>query len=198
VLRFWLSALATMLCCVSAWAQSTDHVEVFGGYSFVTGDFTGTFADRSTHLLNGWNASAAFKPNRFFSFVADFSGYYPSYTEPGVGALTFSARSHSFLFGPQASLRLSKVEPFAHVLLGLTHVSYPVPSGGGCPQCVASSDNSFAYALGGGIDFDLTHHFALRGQADLFHNGFSSSDNQLTYRFHQWNARISTGLVFRF
>jgi opacity protein-like surface antigen len=190
MLRCWLLALAAMLSGVSAWSQSTDRVEVFGGYSLVTGDFTGTFADRSTHLLNGWNASANFKASRYFGLVADFSGYYPSYTYGGIGGLTYSARSHSFLFGPQVSVRLSKVTPFAHALLGLTHISYPVPSGSGCSQCVAATDNSFAYALGGGIDFDLTHHCAIRGQADLFHNGFSSSNNQLAYLYHQWNAEF--------
>ena len=179
MLRCWLLVLAGMLWCVSGWAQSTDHVEVFGGYSLVTGDFTGTFGDRNTHILNGWNASANFKATRLLGFVADFSGYYPSYTYQGIGGLTNRAKTLSLLFGPQVSVRLSKVAS-------------------GCPQCVATSANSFAYALGGGIDFDLTRHLGIRGQADLFHNGFSSGDNQTTYRYHETNARISTGLVFRF
>lgn len=72
------------------------------------------------------------------------------------------------------------------------------PPVSGCPQCAASSDNSFSFALGREIDFQLTKHLGIRGQADLFHNGFSSSDNQLTYKYHQWNARISMGVVFRF
>lgn len=196
MLRCWLLVLAGMLWCVSGWAQSTDHVEVFGGYSLVTGDFTGTFGDRNTHILNGWNASANFKATRLLGFVADFSGYYPSYTYQGIGGLTSRAKTLSLLFGPQVSVRLSKVTPFAHALLGVTHIGYPAASG--CPQCVATSANSFAYALGGGIDFDLTRHLGIRGQADLFHNGFSSGDNQTTYRYHETNARISTGLVFRF
>ena len=196
MLRCCLPVLAGMLWCVGGWAQSTDRVELFGGYSLVTGDFTGTDADRSTHILNGWNASADFKANRFFGIVADFSGYYPSYTNPGIGGLTNHARSLSFLFGPQVSVHLSKVTPFAHALLGATHIGYPAASG--CPQCVTTSASSFAYALGGGMDFDLTRHLGIRGQVDLFHNGFSSSDNQTSFRYHQSNARISTGLVFRF
>jgi len=195
--RFCASAATLLLFCGLALGQSSgDRFEIFGGYSLVTGDFTGTFADRNTHILNGWNASANYKGSRLLGFVGDFSGYYPSYTYGGLGGLTVKARSHSFLFGPQVSVPLSKVTPFAHALLGVTHIGYPQPSS--CPQCTAASDNSFAYALGGGMDFDLTRHLGIRAQADLFHNGFSSSDNQLTYRYHQWTARISTGLVFRF
>jgi len=196
MLRCWLAVLAGMLWCANGWAQSSDRFEIFGGYSLVTGDFTGTFADRNTHILNGWNASANYKGSRLLGFVGDFSGYYPSYTEGGIGGLTFKARTLSLLFGPQVSVRLSKASPFAHALFGVTHVGYPPP--GGCQCALSASDNSFAYALGGGMDFDLTRHLGIRGQADLFHNGFSSSDNQLTYKYHQWTARISTGLVFRF
>ena len=129
LLRRCLLILAGTLWCVSGWAQSSDHVEIFGGYSLVTGDFTGTFGDRNTHILNGWNASARYKPGRLLGFVADVSGYYPSYTFPGLGGLTVRARSHSFLFGPQVSATFSKVTPFAHALLGVTHVGYPTPSG---------------------------------------------------------------------
>jgi len=85
--------------------SSKDRFEVFGGYSLVTGDFTGTFLDRNNaRVLNGWNASANFKVGRLLGFVADLSGYYPSDT--GVG---FRARSHSFLFGPQISAPLLEV-----------------------------------------------------------------------------------------
>ncbi len=187
-----------LLCGFNLGQSSPDRVVVFGGYSLVTSDFTGTFADGSTHILNGWDASASFRAARLLSFVADVSGYYPSYTYPGLGGLTVSARSHSFLFGPQVSVPLSRVTPFAHVLLGVTHIGYPQPSGCPQPECVATSANSFSYALGGGIDFYLTKHLGLRGQADLFHNGFSSHDNQLTYRYRELNARIATGIVFRF
>ena len=67
--RLWI--LAGMLWCLSGWAQSSDHVEVFGGYSLVSGDFTGTFGDRNTHILNGWNASTTYKPSQLLGFVAE-------------------------------------------------------------------------------------------------------------------------------
>ena len=50
-----------LLCGFNLGQSSPDRVVVFGGYSLVTSDFTGTFADGSTHILNGWDASASFQ-----------------------------------------------------------------------------------------------------------------------------------------
>lgn len=185
-------------------AQSSDtKFAVFGGYSLVTNDFTGIQADSNRHVLNGWNASVSFtnpssryRIDRLLSLVGDISGYYPSFTYPGISPLTVTAHSHSFLFGPQLSAPAAGITPFAQVLLGITHVGYPQASN--CPQCVATSANSFALAAGGGLDVRVARRTALRFQADLFRNGFSSPDNQLQERFHELNVRISTGLVFRF
>lgn len=194
---------AFAICCALAclapfvWGQS-GKIEVFGGYSLVTGDFTGTYADRNTHILNGWNAAATFKMSRLVGLDMDLSGYYPSYTYPGLGSLTVSARTLSYLFGPQVAVPLPKIKPFAHFLIGGTHVGYPPPSGCSPPLCIYTSDNSFTFAVGGGADFALNPRFAIRAQADLLHTGFSTSDNQETYKFHNNNARISTGVVFRF
>lgn len=191
------SVFPLLLSCGMAFCQSPgDKLELYGGYSLTTGDFTGTFADRGRHVLNGWEATAAFKPHKVLGLAADFSGYYPDYTYPGVGALHFTARSVSYLFGPQFSVPAPRVSPFAHALLGVTHIGYPSPSG--CSQCAASSDNSFSYAVGGGIDYHFGRLLGWRGQADLFHDGATSTDNQLTYKFHQNVARISTGILLRF
>ena len=194
---FFASASALLLLSGIALAQSPiDRFEVFGGYSLVTGDFTGTHADRAAHSLNGWNASANYKADRLVGLVADFSGYRASYSYLGLGGFTVRARSESLMLGPQVSVRLSKLTPFAHALVGITHIGYPQPSG--CSQCLATSDNSFSYALGGGLDYYLTRHIGVRGQADLFHTGATSSDDQLTYKYHQSTARVSAGVVVRF
>jgi hypothetical protein len=195
--RSLASVFALLLFCSVALCQSPrNKVELYGGYSLVTGDFTGTYADRQNHVLSGWEATAAYKPGRLLGLAADFSGFYPSYTFGGLDGLTAKARSLSYLFGPQVSIPLPKVSPFAHALLGATYIGYPQPSG--CPECKTTSDNSFSYAEGGGIDYHFGRHLGWRGQADLFHDGATSSDNQLTYKFHQNVARISTGILFRF
>lgn len=185
------------LCPVTFGQTSNDRFELFGGYSLVTGDFTGTFADRNFHLLNGWEGSAAYKTNRWFGIAADLSGFHVG--TPGPATYALRAHSLSYLFGPQISLPLPRITPFAHFLLGATHINYSV--GSGCSPvtfCASTSANSFTYAAGGGVDFALAKHLALRGQVDLLHSGFSNIDNQLTYKYHETNARISTGIVFRF
>lgn len=171
----------------SAVAQSSDHVEIFGGYSYLSKDFSLA----SPNGVSGWDASATFKMQRYFGVVADFSGFRPSYTF-GVCPACVSSRStaYTFLFGPQISIPLHRITPFGRFLLGDAHLS---PSDSGV---VFNSNTSFTVAAGGGFDFSLTRHFALRGQADWLRVGFTSRDDQI-HNPHNV-ARAATGLVFRF
>jgi opacity protein-like surface antigen len=182
-------ALLSARCAV---AQSGDHGEVFGGYSYINKDFTLTLP---TGGLTGWNASVTLKVARHAGIVADFSGYYPGYTY-GCGGCGQSAKIHSFLFGPQASFTVGRVTPFARFLIGDSHVH---TAADGIPNLgTFTSNNSFTYGAGGGVDFRLTHRFALRGQVDWLHNQFQTVDDQ-RIQFETRNvARISTGIVFRF
>lgn len=122
--------------------------------------------------FNGWEFSGQYKFADFLGGVADFDGHYGS--PEGV-----STSVHTFLFGPQVSWP-ARVSPFAHVLIGGARVS-----GGGV------SDTSFSTAIGAGIDARIVPGFYWRViQGDY-----------LTTRFfgnRQDNARISTGIVFRF
>jgi opacity protein-like surface antigen len=183
--RFLFCVFAVLLCGSFALGQSPDRFELFAGYSLVNADFTLT----SRTVLNGWNASMNFKSGSWFGLVADFSGYYPS----DFG----HAKAHTFLFGPQVSVSLDKITPFAHFLIGDTNVSYTADSS--FPRfSFLSANNSFTYGGGGGLDYRFTPHLAVRGQADWLHNGFNTVDNQLSYRLNHNVARISTGIVFRF
>ena len=80
---------------------------------------------------------------------------------------------HTYMFGPVFSARSDKVTPFAHALFG-------------------GASTSFAMAFGGGVDVKVADKVALRLiQGDwlvLRSEGFTSKKN----------ARISTGIVFRF
>jgi len=131
-----------------------------------------------THLESsfsgsGWNASGTGNFNNWFGVTADFSGAYQN----GV-------HSHAFLFGPVLSYRKSdRLTPFVHVLFGDTHVTV---SG------VPGSTDGFTTALGGGFDTKLANHVSWRiVQADWMLTHFSG-DTQGK------NARVSTGLIFRF
>ena len=153
------------LCCLPAAAQDYPKAEIFGGYQYshLESSFNG----------NGWNLSAAGNLNHWFGVAADFSGAYDS----GV-------HSHSYLFGPVASYRKSdKLTPFAHVLLGGTHVTVSGISGG---------TNAFTTAFGGGFDTKLTDHISYRlVQGDWVLTHFAGSTQSK-------NVRVSTGIIFRF
>jgi len=179
-----LSSLVVLFVLfASVLAQSQDRVEVFGGYSYFAGSFT---AEGITpNNPSGWNAAVTGNLNRWLGITADFSGYSQS---DGIGD---SANAFNFLFGPTASLPLRSFKPFAHFLIGDSHVGFNHFQ-------LLSSNNSFAYAVGGGLDVSLMRHVAIRAQIDLLHNGFTTLDNQLQYRVDHSVPRISTGIVLRF
>jgi opacity protein-like surface antigen len=162
---------------------------VFVGYSYLSADVSSS--NRAN--LNGWNASVEGKVLPFIGIVGEFSGYYgsvvvgnPACTAvPGVPcpALSASTNIHSFLFGPRVSVSVKKVRPFAQALVGAGHISESA-------SLVSDSDTSFAYALGGGVDYHLVPLISWRLQADLLQTRFFSNT--------QNNVRISTGIVIHF
>lgn len=142
--------------------ESTPKADIFGGYSLLhTGGFVG---DNDS----GWNASVTGNWNRWLGLTADFSGHYDN-----------GASDHNFLLGPTVSYRTERFTPFAHVLFGGSHIS-----GGG------ASDTAFAWAFGGGADWNVTPRVAVRLiQADFLQTHFADDS--------QNNGRFSFGLVFR-
>jgi hypothetical protein len=87
--------------------------------------------------------------------------------------------THTFLFGPQVSWP-SRVSPFGHILLGGAHIS----AGG-------FGNSSFAMAIGGGIDTTVGRGLRWRViQGDYLLTQFGGGS--------QNNARLSTGIIFRF
>jgi len=186
-----LSVALVLLWASFAVAQSRDHGELFGGYSYINKDFSLT----GPNGLTGWNASATFKVVRYVGVVFDFAGYYPGYNDgcPGCGQ---SAKIHTFLFGPQGSFTVGRVTPFGRFLIGDTNM-YTAADGLSGYKTFTST-NSRTYGAGGGADVRLTRLFALRGQVDWLHNRFQTSDNQRAYEVIPNFVRISTGIVFRF
>jgi opacity protein-like surface antigen len=165
------------LFSIAAHAQ----VYVFGGYSYLNADLNS--AGRTS--LNGWNGSIEGKVLPLLGLVADFSGEYGSanIAFDGSSSTSVSIHQHNFLFGPQVSFSVSKFRPFAHALFGASHASDSALG-------ASSSNNAFAYAIGGGIDYHLVPMFAWRIQADLLQTRFNSTA--------QNDVRIATGLVFHF
>lgn len=163
---------------------------VFIGYSYMSGDLVS--GGRTN--MNGWNGSIEGKVLPFIGIVADFDGHYgnpPLAVNPRctaiIGAscagLNGNVHIYNFLFGPRVSVSVGKVRPFAHALFGAGHVS----TGG---FGFSDSDTSFAYALGGGVDYHLIPLVSLRVQADMLQDRFFGNT--------QNNVRISTGIAIHF
>jgi len=171
--------------------ETTPKVEVFGGYSYANADNPQNVPNRVN--LNGWNSSLAVNFNRTFGIVGDFSGHYGSADSSilaqcvngGICSNSFklTTKTHTFLLGPQVSFRAGRATPFAHALLGAAHTNI---------SSLSSSDSStgFATALGGGLDYNVTHRLGWRVQVDYLQTRFFSTT--------QNDFRLSTGPVFRF
>lgn len=197
--RLALVVLSVLLFSSAVMAQSSDRIELFGGYTYLNPDFSLV----SPNHVNGWNASANFKVRRWLGFVADFSGFYPSHFYPGCGGCsqgaTTSGTSYTFLFGPQFSLRRGRFSPFAHFLLGDGHVS-PTDFNS-TSYNTFKSNNALSLAAGGGLDYSVTRRIAIRGQADWLYAWFTpigGGDPGVNYVKNRSTARLSTGIVFRF
>ena len=187
--RFLSALFATVLLCAFCLAQSKP-VDVFAGFSWVSHDFSLT--NDNGGGLTGWNASATFPATPRIGVAADFSGYYPGFNTgcPGCGQ---HAKIFTFLVGPQISASRGRLTPFARFLLGGTHMTTSIDS---LPNYITfTSNHSFTFGGGGGVNVRLSPRFALRGQVDWLHNGFTTTDNQRRNEEIHNVARLSTGIV---
>jgi len=168
-------------------AQVPTSGNVFFGYSYYSTNLSGI--DRAN--TNGWEGSLEGKVLPFIGIVADFSAHYGSENFPTVcevvnlnlgcpPTVNVNITEHNYLFGPRVSVPVGKFRPFAEGLIGVGHVN---ANGVG-------SDNSFASAIGGGLDYRLIRILAWRFQGDYVHTHlFGTAQN---------NVRLSTGIVVRF
>jgi outer membrane immunogenic protein len=185
-LKFVVCLLAfASLFSVAASAQDVPKIDLFAGYSYVRANPGTSGVDGFN--LHGGSASVAYNVKPWLSGVADFGGYHSSdILGSGVdGTLS------TYLFGPRVSYRHnSHFTPFGQVLFGVAHI------GGSNGLAFSTSNNSFAMALGGGVDVSVSHHFSLRPvQLDYLLTHFNEFGNGAQ---NQNNLRVSTGVVFHF
>jgi opacity protein-like surface antigen len=188
--KAFASAFVPCLFAALAAAQIPKAGNVFVGYSFENTSSTAlNLSNVDRPNLQGWEASLEGKVLRWVGIVADFSGHYGSqnFVEliPGGGPVNVKVTGHQgeILFGPRVSVPVGKLTPFGEFLAGVAHVN----TGGGFP---GTSDTSFATGVGGGIDYRLVRHIALRFEGDYIHTRFFSTS--------QNNLRLATGIVLRF
>lgn len=171
-----VTSIQLLLSCFTA-AQEQDHskADIFVGYQFT---HVALGHDINSVNLNGWNASVSGYFNKYLGISTDLSGGYGS-------PFGVSTKTYTYLFGPIVRFPISsKLTPFGHVLFGGAHLN---ADGFG----LSGSDNSFSWAMGGGLDVYVSPRFAVRlAQADLLRTQFTDST--------QSNFRCSGGLVLKF
>ena len=183
-------ALAALLCfCNSIVAQNLPRVDVFGGYSYLNID-TNNLTSRQS--ANGWEASVSGDVNKWLAIEGDFAGYYKSYAvnfdfiSPGTGTVNANVRDYSYLGGPRLNYR----PLFIHALFGGDHLT-------GSSQGLSGSQDSFAAAFGGGLEWKVAPRWAVRASGDyvLTHHNIFGPPGQT---FTQNNFRASVGIVYIF
>lgn len=138
--------------------------------------------------LNGGYASAGLHLNRWLSVEGKYTGEYSKQISSFGQDLTLM----TYMAGPKVSYRVGRLVPFGQALFGGAHGSnsyFPTTTG------FTTTATSFAYALGGGFDVNITPRFAVRAiQADFLRTGFpnGTSDNS------QRQLMIGAGLVVKF
>ena len=165
-------------------------VDLFVGYSFVR--FSTNAGAKETFNWHGITGALAGNVNRWFSLVADFGAYRIRDVPRPV-----SGSAYTYLFGPQFSHRSEHWTPFVHALFGAARLAdiqvSTVPSGSAFFNR-SFSQNSFATALGMGLDGNFNKHIGVRiFQVEYLMTKFTDGGAN-----KQNNLRASAGLVLHF
>ncbi|HEY2497727.1 MAG TPA: OmpA family protein [Candidatus Angelobacter sp.] len=172
-------------------SEAYPAVDLFVGYSYVR------FATRAQGVKesfswHGLSGSIAGNVNRWFSLVGDIGAYRIKDLPSSV-----SGSAYTFLFGPQFSQRSKHFTPFVHALFGaarLSDIQAATTPTGSVFFNRSFSANSFATALGGGLDVNFNKHVSARVfQAEYLITKFVDNNNN-----EQNNLRLSAGLVLHF
>jgi opacity protein-like surface antigen len=181
-----LFAFVVLLALPTFAQDQTPVFEVGGGYQFRS--FDTQLAPRLNE--NGGFFTADFNINRWLGMAAQID---ITHTNQGVNG---TWNDYGFMFGPQIyPLGHHRLTPFVHGLFGVSYISVFLPATPPPNQQAAATvtDNAFSYEVGGGLDWSLTRHVALRlPEADFEQQRFFGGNP------NQNNFKFSAGIVFRF
>lgn len=151
-------------------SASTEHVDVFAGYSYFHSGSAG---------LHGFEASASYPVTREIRIVADLALQFGSFAGADLS-------ESEVLLGARHDWTLDRFRPFAEVLVGLAHHSESFASPGGSLE---SGGTHFAFGPGLGTDYRLSESWRARLDFTLLlvnAGGFEAS------------PRVSAGIVYVF
>jgi opacity protein-like surface antigen len=120
----------------------------------------------------------------FLGIKGDVSGSYLN------GGPNFNPHAYFFMLGPQVGMHLGKSTLFAHGMVGSAHVTQnAIPN--------LRSDNTFAVAVGAGLDIGISPNLAWRVTGDYYNTNYKATNRNVSEILNS-NGRISTGPVLRF
>ncbi|MGA2276384.1 MAG: hypothetical protein ABSG00_02175 [Terracidiphilus sp.] len=152
--------------------------------------------NQSRYGLQGVNLSVTRDWGRYFGVTADGAFYNYALLQNSSDPNPGSPSVDLVLFGPVLHAHLvGKVDCLFHVLLGGAH------TGGES----ASPSISFAGGAGGGLEYKLNQHFALRATGDDIASSFLANDNTAVCSagdgcspHERRNSRAAFSLVYKF
>lgn len=180
-------ALAGVFCVPSQAQQDINApgLNVGIGWVHITQDFG----------LNGFNLEGSYRFSRILAATADFDAGFKTSTLGTFGAASGSAvksRIQNYLVGPRfffpGVIRNDRLEPFGELEFGITHLSSTITAPN--QPNSESSDNAFSWLFGGGLAYQLSPAWALRGNLDLLRTHFANQG--------QSRARVVIGVWYHF
>src|SRR5260370_6630188 len=138
-------ALAVVLAsgAVLSAQEGTPRYEVGLNYSWLHVNSANEDRQRTA---NGGSGSFAYNINNTVGVVADFGGY---------ANTRINDRLLTYMFGPRFSWRHARLTPYAQFLFGGAYVWNDLDTN-------SVTQNAFAMAAGGGVDYTLTQRIPLK------------------------------------
>ena len=170
-----LAVTLTFSATAFAQEESTPKYEIGVGYS---GLHTNSADSTLQRTGNGGAGYFEYNLNRTLGLVGDFGGYANTNTHD---------RLMTYMFGPRFNWRRGRLTPYAQFLFGGAYLW-------GGPT-YSQTQNAFATAAGGGVDYRLTDHIAIKPfQVEYLMTQLNSTNG---FGSHQNGLRYSAGVVFR-
>jgi hypothetical protein len=163
-----------------AWEWATG-LAIGVAYSYTTG----------SPGIGGFNLGAGWRWKRQIELCTDMDFGDSTVVLQGV---TSKTKRQNYLFGGRyyigkALAGHSKFEPFGHLMYGVTHQSVKTTQGIPVTSEISTSATTWTWDFGGGVDYLLSTHWALRGRVDWLRTHFDSLDqNHFKWGIGFWYA----------
>jgi hypothetical protein len=172
-----LAGLLAIGSTARAQEVSTPKYEVGLNYSWL---HVNAASDDYERTGNGGSGYFEYNVNSIVGLVGDFGGY--ANTRQGL-----DDRLLTYMFGPRFNWRHARLTPYVQFLFGGAYLWSGANYG--------TTKNSFATAAGGGLDYRLTDHIALKPiQVEYVMTQINSTSG---FGSHQNDIRYSAGVVLR-